>query len=285
MGVLMKRRDFLKKTSAAVVAGAVIADRAASAADATAKSDQDARAQQGSSSPPGLLITSAEGALSQAIAEKLCNDWTVRRTGTSPSQKHGPFVHCDLGCDRLTDALVQGIDIIVHLAEPPPGTSGTAVIDHRTRRTYNLLCAAVKQGVRQVVYLSSLAIMCAYDEQLMVTEDFRPQPSSDPTSLSHYLGEFVCREFARSGQFDVVVLRLGALGDPQPDTLPEGGIPSVESRDVASAVSLAIGYGRSDDRPLRRNWTVLHIHSEPASDRFPIANARRLLRYKPELAG
>jgi nucleoside-diphosphate-sugar epimerase len=231
------------------------------------------------------LITSAESVLSQAIAEKLGNEWTVRRTGTSPSQKHGPFVHCDLGCDRSTDALVQGIDTIVHLAEPPPGTSGTAVIDYRTRRTYNLLCAAVKQGVRQVVYLSSLAIMCGYDEQWMVTEDFRPQPSSDPMSLSHYLGEFVCREFARSGQLDVVVLRLGALGNREPDKSREVGIPSVESRDVASAVSLAVGDDQSDDRPLRREWTVLHIHSEPRSDRFPIANAQRLLHYKPELAG
>ena len=104
-------------------------------------------------------------------------------------------------------------------------------------------------------------------------------------SLSHYLGEFVCREFARSGQLDVVVLRLGALADPQRDTSPEAGIPSVESRDVASAVSLTVGDGRSDARPLRRDWTVLHIHSEPGSDRFPIANAQRLLHYKPRVAG
>ena len=98
----MKRRDFLKKTSTAVVtgAGAMIADRAASAADASAKSGQDLPAQQGSSSPPSLLITSAESVLSQTIAQKLGNDWTVRRTSTNPSQKDGPFIYCDLGCDR-----------------------------------------------------------------------------------------------------------------------------------------------------------------------------------------
>ncbi len=285
--MLMKRRDFLKKTSSAVVTGAgtMIADRAGSTADASTKSGQDVAGQQGASSPPGLLITSTESVVSRAIAEKLGNDWTVRRTSISKTQKDGPFVYCDLGCDPSTDALVQGIDTIIHVAEPPPGMSGTAAIDYRSRRTYNLLCAAVKQGVRQVIYLSSLAIMRAYDEQWMVTEDFRPQPSSDPLSLSHYLGEFVCREFARSGQLDVVVLRLGALADPQPDTSREAGIPSVESRDVANAVWLAAGDGWSGDRPPRRAWTVLHIHSEPRCDRFPITNAQRVLHYKPEGAG
>jgi nucleoside-diphosphate-sugar epimerase len=285
--MLMKRRDFLKKTGSAVVTGAAVtvADRTSSAADATTESGEGRAGQRASSSAPGILITAAESALSQGIAEKLCNKWTVRLTGMRKASTRYPFVCSELGHDPSTETLVQGIDTIVHVAEPPPGTSATAVIDHRTRRTYNLISAAVKHGVRQVVYLSSLAIMCAYDERLIVTEDFRPQPNDDPVSLSHYLGEFVCREFARPGHFHVVVLRLGTLAGPQRRTLPEAGIPLVESRDVTSAVSLVVGDGSDDDRPVRRDWTVLHIHSDPRSDRFPIANAQRLLHYKPAVAG
>lgn len=283
----MKRRDFLKKTSSAVATGAgvMIPGRAGFGADASTKPGQDRAAAKAASSPRGLLITSAESVLSQAIAQKLSKDWAIRRTGTSKAQPDTPFWHCELGRDASTDALVQGIDTIVHVAEPPPGTTGTALIDYRTRRTYNLLGAAARHGVRRAVCLSSLALMGAYDEPLMVTEDFRPQPSCDPASLSHYLGEFVCREFARSGQLEIVVLRLGALTTAQAGTPPEAGMPSVESRDVASAVSLALGNPQSNDRPPGRAWMVLHIHSDPGCDRFPLANAHRLLHYKPKVAG
>ena len=77
------------------------------------------------------------------------------------------------------------------------------------RSTYNLLLAAAQHGVKNIVYLSSLAIMTGYPEDLAVDEDWRPLAKGDSPGLAEYLGEVVCREFAREGKIHAVVLRLG----------------------------------------------------------------------------
>jgi hypothetical protein len=68
--------------------------------------------------------------------------------------------------------------------------------------------AVVDQGVRGIVYLSSLRMMSGYDKSFQIGEGWRPLPTSASGGLSDYLGEFVCREFAREGMDAIVNLSV-----------------------------------------------------------------------------
>ncbi|HXF63937.1 MAG TPA: NAD(P)-dependent oxidoreductase, partial [Caldilineaceae bacterium] len=196
------------------------------------------------------------------------------------------FALAELGADASTNLLVRGMDAIVHVAEPLPGEPPAEYLDTMTRRTYNLLMAASAEGVSRVVYLSSLRLMAAYGPQYMVTERWRPRPTTDVALLGKHLGEMVCREFAREFKLHVTVLRLGegieagpaaeragagagSLGEP--NALPP---MAVSAADVVQAVNLALA------RDLGR-WAVIHIQSEFPGAQFPVGDAKRLLGFAP----
>ena len=62
-----------------------------------------------------VLITGAASPLGQAIAARLRTDYQVRLTDREEISTDLEFVRSDLGHDEATDALVQGVDAIVHL--------------------------------------------------------------------------------------------------------------------------------------------------------------------------
>lgn len=162
---------------------------------------------------------------------------------------------------------LNGVEALVLLPGPSDPAPLATRIDCCTRSIYDLLQAAAAQGMRQVVYLSTLAMMAAYGEEFQVDEDWRPRPG-DSDALPEYLGEFVCREFAREGKLGVVVLRLGEL------LLP----------DAAQAVRLALAAQLAPAGPRLGTWSIVHIHSG-WSRRFPLTKAEKLLGYRPQPGG
>ena len=256
----MKRRGFLQTLGLVCAGGATV-----SGAEKTSKK---------------VLITSAECDLAPVLSAQLRREHDVHLTGSVDIQRGDPFSRSALGHDESTTALVREVDTIVHVAEPPPGSSDAQKIGYRTRCTYNLLQAATAEGVRRVVYLSSLTTMLGYDDDFEVTEVWRPLATSDPDVLSHHLGEFTCREFAHERRLEVVVLRLGKV--VREDAVK--GKPFdplwVEERDVAQAVSLAVHAElKEPGRPL---WNVLHIQSASPRSRFTNRAANGVLGYKPQ---
>ena len=99
-----------------------------------------------------MLITSAASPLAHHLARGLYAAHDVRLTDIRDARGPWPFVRCDLGHDEATDRLVAGVDVLIHLALPPPEfadgteTAANELIDYRTRRTYNLLLAASEAG-------------------------------------------------------------------------------------------------------------------------------------------
>ena len=110
-----------------------------------------------------------------------------------------------------TNTLVRGMDAIVHGADTGLGASESDRLDLAMRCTYNLLWAAAEEGVGRVVLLSSLRVLDGYDEDMTVTETWRPAPTTDLDVLSHHLSEYVCREFGRERKTGIICLRLGDL--------------------------------------------------------------------------
>jgi nucleoside-diphosphate-sugar epimerase len=233
-------------------------------------------------SPKRVLVTSAHTDLAQAIADALAVNYEVHLTAPGEVATRHSFSKIELGDDSPVDTLVRGMDTIVHLAQPPDDARDEDHIDDCTRGTYNLLRSAASEGVRHVFYLSSLELLIGYDEEFEVTEDWRPLPSDDAQVLSHCLGEFTCREFAREGRVGVVVLRLGKI--VRADQL--AGAPFnplwIDQRDAVQAVSKAMKARLSGTGPLTRAWSVFHIHSGSPQARFTSERAKREFGYEPQ---
>jgi len=274
----MKRRSFLQTVGLLAAGGAATGGRVYPL-DADSK-PQDQQSREGRPKR-NVLITSAHSARAQAIAAELSQGYRVRLTAPSNVLTSNEFIRCSLDCDEATDAVVRGMDAVIHVAEPLPKANEAERIDYRTRCTYNLLQAAVREGARQIVYLSSVAMMTTYDDGFEVDEDWRPFPTAESGALSHFLGEVTCREFAREGKLDVVVLRLGNVVRAETAAGKAFDPLWVDQRDVTQAVSLVLESPAVENDSGLGRWSVFHILSASPRARFSVARAKRALKYGP----
>jgi len=221
-----------------------------------------------------LLITSAASPLTAALADTLRSEHSVRLTERTPLPNVAGFALSPLGPDLSTNLLVRDMDAIIHVAEPLPTDNEFQQIDYLTRCTYNLCMAAAAEGVKQLVYLSTLELMTAYDPNYLVTERWKPQPPTHAPTLAKHLGEYTCREFAREHKLNVVVLRLGKVVRAETVAGQPVDLLWVDERDVAQAVSLAL----TAELP---RWAIFHIGTDSPQARFSVAAAKRGLNYEP----
>lgn len=260
----MERRSFLQSAGAAVVAGTTAFSRGA---EPSAKPPD---------SQPIVLVTSAESPLGEALAAALASRCQVRRSNSAATSGDA----APEAMKRL-DELLSGCEAVVCLAQPPAGADAGQRVDYCTRGVNQLLAAAVRQNVRLVIFLGSLEVVTGYDQRLQVDETFRPIPTTDANSLPPYLGEFVCREFAREGKIRCVSLRLGHLRDAAGDLPADVDPLTISLQDVTQAVERTLATALSPASRLAA-WEVFHIQSAPAGARFTTAKAQRILGYKPQ---
>jgi uronate dehydrogenase len=227
-----------------------------------------------------ILITSATSELGGVVAAQL-ESYDLRLTDRAMTDRAGGDVPGEFACspqehDASTNLLVRGMDAIVVVGEPLAGEPGPAYLDAMTRRLYNLLMAAHQEGVRRIVYLSTLELMTAYGPEYAVTERWRPRPTTDPYLLGKHLGEYVCREFAREHKLTITVLRIGTVVAVS-DVAGEGVDPLwLDHADLGQAI---IGALNTDLSP----WTVLHIQGNQPGARFAISDAARLIGFEPSI--
>jgi nucleoside-diphosphate-sugar epimerase len=221
-----------------------------------------------------LLLTSAASSTARSLAETLRGEHSLRLTERVPVAGITDFALSPLGPDLSTNLLVRGMDAIVHVAEPLPTDSALQQIDYLTRCTYNLCLAAAAEGVKRLVYLSTLDLMTAYDPNYLVNERWKPKPPTHAPTLAKHLGEFTCREFAREHKLAVVVLRLGKVVRAEAVAGQPVDPLWVDERDVAQAVKLAL----TAELP---RWAIFHIGADSSQARFSVAVAKRALNYAP----
>jgi nucleoside-diphosphate-sugar epimerase len=223
-----------------------------------------------------ILLTSATSALGKTVAAQIGEVHHLRLTDRVPAALGGEYAVSPLNHDASTNLLVRGMDALVIAGEPLPDEAAPSYLDAMTRELYNLLMAATQEGVTRVVYLSTLDLMTAYGPEYIVTERWRPRPSTEPHLLGKHLGEYVCREFAREHKLNIVVLRLGEVVDAT-----ELGGQSVDplwldQHDLGAAVLGALAAKLP-------NWTVLHIQGKQNGALFPVDDAERLIGFTPSV--
>lgn len=218
-------------------------------------------------------ITSANSRIAGIIAQQLRADG--HRPSLTDIAGNGDVVPNELGHGAETDALVAQLDAIIHIGyEGWVSDDHNAMIDFHTRRIYNLLWAASDAGVPLVINISTLRLMAAYEENLVVTENWKPQPhAGDVAMLSAHLCEIVCKEFARDGKLKILNLRLGwPIVDGGRNAANATGITSaVCADDIGAAVNAAL------TTPDIAQWQDVHLQSPVVRQRFTTAKAARVL--------
>lgn len=225
-----------------------------------------------------VLIAGAASRLGRAIAEALAADHPLRlleRTPVAPDE-HADFIQGDLVDPDVVRQAVCGMEAVIHTGEPPDELPTEdlereqCLLDYATRGTHVLLSAAIEAGIRRFVYGSTLEIFRAYPDDLYISELWKPRPTPETGSMSRYLGELVCREFAREYMISVTALRLGRLVLEEEVNDQESDLMWVDIRDAAQAFSCALQRDTSDSMPWTRRWGLFHICA-------PIPNAKYLI--------
>jgi len=230
-----------------------------------------------------VLITGAASPLAMAIADSLRTDHQVRLTDREEISTDLEFVRSDLGHDEATDALVQGIDAIVHLVHAPrPNDGENEWLDINSRRHYNLLLAASEADVSFALVISTLDLFQPYDVEMTVGEHWQPRPNTSPAQLGAHLAEFTAREFAHSNALDVAVLRLGHVVLSEDVTEQKYDPMWVDQRDAARAVGLLLQKRKTLDPRRPRSYHVLHLQSVSDRARFSSERICNALEFQPQ---
>ena len=226
--------------------------------------------------PMNVLINGSPTAIGRAVVEQISNSGhNLRLTAMAPYNEQDVVV-CLLEHDRATDDLVSGIDAIVNVGYQDEVEMPVSFhLDYYTRRTYNLLWAASNAGVKRVINLSTLRLMKEYEENLVVTEQWRSKPlASDINLLCAHLVEIICKEYARDRKFEVVNMRLGwpLVAGGKDDINTDEGTAALCSEDLGRAVLSAL---ETDVEP----WQDIHIQSTIPNQRYTTAKATATLGF------
>ena len=160
-----------------------------------------------------LLLTGAAGGLGQALRERLkANCSVLRLSDVKAFGAVGPgeeIVLADLAETAAVDAMVNGVDAIVHLGgisvEGPFGP----ILQANILGLYNLYEAARKHGVRRVVFASSNHVTGFYRQGETITADHPPRPDG-LYGLSKAFGEDLSRFYFDRYGIETACVRIGS---------------------------------------------------------------------------
>ena len=217
-----------------------------------------------------MLITSAASETAEIIAGALSASHTLRRTDL-PENPAVDTLPNALDHDEATDELVLGIDAIVNIGFQGQSGSAPQLMDYHTRQMYNLLQAASDAGVGRFINISTLRLYEDHEENLVVTERWRTDPSAENVDLlGAHMAEMVCKEFARDRLIQVANLRFGWPFISDSSAGPDE-TAAISHELIGAAVSAALVSQELDQ------WQDIHIQSPVPNQRFITNTAATLL--------
>lgn len=163
-----------------------------------------------------LLITGGLGYLGGRLAQFIASQeryevllGTRQQAALSHSLSQANLIQTRWDSQADLERILAGVDVIVHLAgmnAQDCGTDPVAALDFNGVATARLLSAAVRQGVKRFIYLSTAHV---YGSPLsgVITEDTCPR-SLHPYATSHRAGEDAVRAAHQSGEIEGIVIRL-----------------------------------------------------------------------------
>jgi uronate dehydrogenase len=160
-----------------------------------------------------VLITGAAGALGKELrlsGQKLARH--VRLTDLHASQnlaKHEEDRPCDLADFDAVMKAVEGCDCIVHLGAKATEGLWQEVLNSNIVGTYNIYEAARRQGVRRIVYASSIHTVGYYERNHTIDAKAPTKPDS-LYGVSKTFGENLASYYFDKFGIETVSLRIGS---------------------------------------------------------------------------
>jgi len=159
-----------------------------------------------------ILVTGANGFIGAHLCRELSSRGihfraTARNSNTN---NYADFVSCDLETTESLNQLLEGCEIVIHLAGRAHVTKGDSWEKHQIANTFvtqRLANAALQNGVTRFVYLSSIKVN---GESNSPDQPFRS--TDNPVPLDNYgrsklTAELVLQEICRAKIMDYVIIR------------------------------------------------------------------------------
>ncbi len=204
-----------------------------------------------------VLITGAAGRIGAALREGLRGKYAqLRLVDTQPIQdlKEGEeFMQVDIADMDAVEKMMEGVDAVVHMAASVSSRGWETMFEPNFIGTYNIYEAARRQGVRRVVYASSIHAHGYYRRDQKVGPDSQPRPDS-VYGVSKIFGEAFGRMYADKHGMEVVALRIASF-QPIPTTARHLGtwlshrdcVQLVERALEAPGIHFEVVYGTSNN--------------------------------------
>lgn len=160
-----------------------------------------------------LLLTGAAGGLGKALRERLkLNCTTLRlsdREDFGAAQADEEVVLADLADAAAVDAMVEGVNAIVHLGGVSVEGPFTPILQANILGVFNLYESARKHGVKRVVFASSNHVTGFYRQCETITADHPARPDG-MYGVSKAFGEDLSRLYFDRYGIETACVRIGS---------------------------------------------------------------------------
>lgn len=234
-----------------------------------------------------ILITGISGRIGTVLARDLKQDHEIRGVATDP---HWTMAGVDYLCGSITskemvESAVRGMDCVIHLAaDPRPEAPWESTLRNNIDGMYLVVNAAVRAGVKKLIYASSNHITGGYtDTRTPMNVDMPVAPDS-MYGVSKAFGEALGRYAYQYHGLAFIALRIGyfneenhpyapiPLSDVEPDLLAKMWI---SHRDLIQLVRKSV---------LAKDpvFAVFYGVSDNSGSLWDLSNARDILGYVPQ---
>jgi len=191
------------------------------------------------------------------------------------------FVHADLSDRSSLAALLEGIDVIVHLSGiPHASASFEELLPNNILATTYLFEAAVAAGVKRLVFASSAQTIEGYSVDRQITPGMPVMPAN-LYGVSKCYGEALCGYYAAKTLLSTIALRIGAFEFRETHDLnntrdlsawlsPRDAVQLLQRSVEAEGVKHLIAHGISNNRFKRLDLseTTRVLGYQPVDDAF-----------------
>ncbi|ANY76774.1 NAD-dependent epimerase [Paenibacillus ihbetae] len=224
-----------------------------------------------------VLITGAAGTIGSAIFKGLQQDHRYDVVGADiQADEMQGIIQMDIGDEARLVELTQGIDTVIHFAWiKDEGDFLGKVLAGNVSGAYKLFEAAVKNGVRRMIFASSNHATGYYrtDEKVGPHDPYRPDSFY---GLSKCYIELLGRLYSDQGKISSFNIRIGNFpGDDRPHSERAGHI-WISERDMLQLIICCI---EADDE---LKYLNLYGTSANSDNYYNIDYLEELIGYKPE---
>jgi len=156
-----------------------------------------------------ILLTGGAGDLGRDLGPLLARYHDVKVLDIKKPDNDLEFVCCDISKTKDMEQATKGVDVIAHLAALISADTSTQFIDVNVKGTCNILESALKNGVKKVVYASSVwAASRGLSVPYLPIDENIPCKPEGLYDITKRMGEEFCEYFYRMHGLNTMILRL-----------------------------------------------------------------------------